>query len=370
MKRILVITPFFYPHIGGSQQYMLDLYVFIKKKYSDVSVDVLCYNTDNAKRVENYKGINIYRIPCWNTLPGLFCLANPFLLLEFLYTHRKSYDLIHCSTRFFDSSWWAPLYAKLIGRKIIITDHCAGHPMHKNTVIRFIAKLIDLTIVRLSLSLFDIVFAQNKKTKNFLKQAFGINSYLAYPGMNNNSLRTIRLSSKNSRVKVVYVGRMIESKGVQILFDIAGETPKVDFIFAGPGPLANSFKKKVKRFKMTNILVKGALSKPEVIKLLYNSDIFAYPSWHSEGMPMALLEAAASKIAVVATDSGGAGEIIINNKTGLMVRSKDKKVFKKALYRLINSNTLRKRLGDSLYRYSSEKFSWGKTAEAVIKYLQ
>jgi len=104
MKKILVITPFFYPHIGGSERYMEELYLFLRKKHPEIDVDVLCYNTNKVSKKESYQGLNIYRIPCWNILPDQFSLPNPASLIQFLFSERNSYDLIHCSTRFFDSS--------------------------------------------------------------------------------------------------------------------------------------------------------------------------------------------------------------------------------------------------------------------------
>ncbi len=118
MKKILVLTPFFYPHTGGSQQYMEELYAeFLKKYNNEFEAEVLTYNTDNTIKNENFRGMHITRISCWNILPGQFAVPNPIELISYLYKNRNNVDLIHSSTRFFDTSWWGPIYAKLINRK-------------------------------------------------------------------------------------------------------------------------------------------------------------------------------------------------------------------------------------------------------------
>lgn len=368
MKKILVITPFFYPHIGGSERYMEDLYMFLKKKYPNISVDLLCYNTNRAKEGEKYRELNVYRIPCWTILPGQFCLPRPWSLLKFLIDH-KSYDLVHSSTRFFDNSWWAPIYAKLIKAKVVLTDHCSASPISNNSFINVLIKFMEMTIVRFSLHFYDQIYAENQKTQEFLKRKFKVFSELAFPGL---SYKTEGFKFRNNRrLKIVYVGRMIESKGVNTLFEIARETPGADFIFAGEGPLMNSLKEKQQNNKLTNISILGNLLRKEVSNLLRAADILAYPSSaHSEGLPLALIEAGVAGAAVVATNIGGIGELIKDNKTGVLVEPNDKETFRIALKRLMGDKPLRQKLAKNLYDYVNKNFSWEKPASLIIKELQ
>ena len=79
--KILLISPYFAPHIGGSQRYMEELYVHLSEQFPHISVDVLTYNTTDSKTIEKYRGITIYRVPCWEILPGQFALPNPIKLI-------------------------------------------------------------------------------------------------------------------------------------------------------------------------------------------------------------------------------------------------------------------------------------------------
>jgi len=368
MKKILIITPFFYPHVGGSERYMEELYAYIKEKYPAISVDVLCYDTDKAKATEEYRGLNIYRIPCWTILPGQFCLPSPLPLFKFLQSH-KSYDLVHSSTRFFDNSWWAPLYAKSIKAKVVLTDHCSSHPVSGNSFIDLLIRLIEETIVRFSLHNYDEIYAENKKTRDFLKRNFNVSSQVAYPGLSHQDKGSFE-HKNNKRLKIVYVGRMIKSKGVGDLFEIARNTPKADFFLAGDGQLKSSLKEKKQVDNLTNIHILGNLSKIEVSRLLKSADIFVYPSRHSEGLPLALVEAGSSKVAVVATDSGAIGELIQDNRTGLLVKSGDRQAFKAVLDKLIKDKSLRLKLGKNLYNFTLANFSWEKPTKMIIDKLQ
>src|SRR5690606_7507341 len=73
-------------------------------------------------------------------------------------------------------------------------------------------------------------------------------------------------------------------------------------------------------------------------------DVFALPS-RTEGVSIALLEACASGLAVMATDVGGNPEIIQHEATGLLVPPDDADATLKAFQRLLADAGLRDRLG-------------------------
>lgn len=361
MKKIniLLISPFFYPHIGGSQQYMEELYTFLLKKFPNISVDVLCYNSDNSKDEEKYQNFSIFRINCWQILPGQFAIPNPVQLVKFFYLQKGKYDLIHTSTRFFESSWWAPIYARIIKRKIFLTDHCGDFPIHSNLTIKFVAKWVDIITSLIFLRLYNKIFVTSSFTKNFLKKTWGTNSKLIYGGA--------RLYEKKSKTnQVLFAGRMIESKGVMLLFEIAKNNfPNSLFVFAGPGPLVKKLQSEISSQNIKNIQILGGVSHRKILELMSKSTILAHPSFHNEGFPNVLTEAGGNHMAVLATDVGGSSEIIINNKTGFLIKPHDKISLNNALKKLLNDFSLRNKLSQNLYNHLKNNFSWNRSAEIL-----
>lgn len=370
MIKILVVTPFFHPHIGGSQTYMEEIYANLLSQYPDVSVDVLAYTTKKGlKKIENYRSMKIYRLDCWVILKDQFCLVKPWPLLKFLFKNWRGYDLIHCSTRFFDSSWWAVLLGKLTFKKTLLTDHCADHPAHNKKTITFFSKVIDLTLVKLMLKLYDQVITTNKSTQKFLKSKFNVSSTVLYGGINPEIFYPQK--KKNKTLKVVFVGRMIPSKGALTLFSLAKKlSSKANFIFVGPGPLVYEFKKDLKKQKHKNIEILGGFKRVEVAKVLRSTDILVHPSEHNEGFPNVLTEAGASKLAVIATNVGGSKEIIIDKKTGLLIPPKDPNKLEKALLTLIQNPSLREELSNNLYKYMLKNFIWEKSSQKLYKTIK
>ncbi len=366
--KILVITPLFYPEIGGSQKYMEEIYATMRDRHSDIEVDILCYNTQKFSEQQFYRGLNVYRVGGVSILPGQFALANPFELIKFLYQKRKDYDLIHCNTRFFDSSWWAPFLAKIIKRKIILTDHCAFHPVSGNPAVSLIARIIDLTIVKFCLNFFDQIFVTNKATQDFYKKVYQKTPKIIYGGTDLATFQ--KLPKKSKRLQVIFVGRMIESKGVLQLFEIAKKLTNIDFIFVGPGLLVERLQLIVNREQLGHIKILGGQTKAQVARLMGESDILVNPSFHHEGFPNVLTEAGASKLAVLATDVGGTREIVIDQKTGLLIAKNDPLALQEALNMLIEDKVLRDKLAQQLYNHVVKNFNWEKVSEELYKQIK
>lgn len=357
MKRILVITPFFYPHIGGSQRYVEDLYFNLQKQQPDILVDILCYNTLKVASCEHYRGLMIYRLPCWTVLLDQFYLPKIFPLIKFLWQRRKEYDLLHCSTRFFDTSWWGPIYAKLIDVKVILTDHCADFPVHEKILIRLLARVVDYSLSKIFLGFFDQIQVTNKATQKFLKDNFKVKAKVIYGGVDVEYFKPIK-RYENILPVVTYIGRMIDSKGVKELFELAKEIKEAIFYFAGPGPLVESLQKYIALNNVKNIFVIGPVDKGGVLNLLQKSDLFIYPSRHNEGFPNSILEAGSCKLAVLATNTGGVKEVIYNNLNGVLVEPRDVKMLAKTINKLIGDRRLRQSLAKNLYKFIHQKFNW------------
>lgn len=90
--------------------------------------------------------------------------------------------------------------------------------------------------------------------------------------------------------------------------------------------------------------------------LLQSVDISVLPSWR-EGLPRSLLEAAASGLAIVATDVPGCREVVEHERTGLLVPLRDPPAIAAALERLIRDPALRERLGREARLRAEKEFA-------------
>jgi len=123
----------------------------------------------------------------------------------------------------------------------------------------------------------------------------------------------------NTRIKFVYIGRYERRKGIEELNVVLKEllNDKLDFEFHFIGPIPEE-----KRIKNSSIIYHGSIREAEKMKsILQKMDVLVCPS-HSEGMPNVILEAMASKLAIIATNVG-AVSLLVNKENGLLLGNLD-----------------------------------------------
>lgn len=143
------------------------------------------------------------------------------------------------------------------------------------------------------------------------------------------------------------VGRLIGLKNHRLLISalprLCQRHPKLRMVIVGYGELEHTLKAQAESLGVTDrLLITGQRS--DVPDLLPAFDVFALPS-QTEGLSIALLEACATQLAVVASSVGGNPEIIHDQQTGLLVPANDGAALEQALDQLLNSPALRARLG-------------------------
>jgi glycosyltransferase involved in cell wall biosynthesis len=84
----------------------------------------------------------------------------------------------------------------------------------------------------------------------------------------------------------------------------------------------------------------GWLDSPGVHALLESSDVLILPS-HAEGLPMAIVEAFAYGVPVIASSVGAIPEIVVDRKSGLLISPGDVDALERAIRDLCADDQLR-----------------------------
>lgn len=160
----------------------------------------------------------------------------------------------------------------------------------------------------------------------------------------------------NSKI-IIYVGRLDEQKNPELLinaFSLSQKTHKnTALVMIGDGVLSGKLKKMSNHLKIKDrIFFMGMLSQVEVVDALRFSDVFALSS-NYEGMSIAVLEALACGLPVVATDVGENSRVISNDINGYIVQIGNMTQFSEALNKaLLNSKRMSgKRCCESVFPY-------------------
>jgi len=137
---------------------------------------------------------------------------------------------------------------------------------------------------------------------------------------------------------VGFVGAVDSQKNpqlfVRVIAKLIDQDQKVNALIAGDGKLFNEIAAEVDRLNLTkNVKLLGFVE--NTIDVFSAIDIFFLPS-RNEGLGTVLMEAVHAECSIVAADVGGISEIIINEKTGLLVSTDTEKDCITAINQIIN----------------------------------
>lgn len=129
---------------------------------------------------------------------------------------------------------------------------------------------------------------------------------------------TVEPSDRPGR-DLVYVGRLSHEKGVDTLVDAVGQLPGTVLHVLGTGPELEALQRQASDVAPGQVEFHGHLPKPAVLDLLRRSAVAVLPSRCHENQPIAVLEAFACGVPVVATALGGLPELVGDGERGRVV---------------------------------------------------
>lgn len=155
------------------------------------------------------------------------------------------------------------------------------------------------------------------------------------------------------------VGRLSVEKNQKLLIEAAkklcARDPRIKVMIIGEGPEDEDLKTMVRLAKLEKRIIFTGLIR-NVASFYKAFDIFTLPSL-TEGVPMTILEAMASRTPVVATRVGGIPQIIAHGQTGLLVNSNDVEGLCAALGDLLINPALRKSMAESAFQFVRQEYS-------------
>ena len=155
-------------------------------------------------------------------------------------------------------------------------------------------------------------------------------------------------SDTNTQV-VLYVGSLIEHKGVAILLaafaNLAGELPAAELWLVGDGPDAAELKAMAREQGLRRVRFMGRRAPDELAEIYQQARVVVIPSVWLENAPLVAIESSAHARAVVASRVGGLPELVEDGKTGFLFARGDAASLADRLRRLLTDQSLARELG-------------------------
>ncbi len=174
-------------------------------------------------------------------------------------------------------------------------------------------------------------------------------------------------SGDAGRTRLLYVGRLVERKGVRYLIEaLATLAPglRAEATIIGDGPEREALQSTARDLGIADrVSFRGWVTPEELDHAYSEATVFALPAvvdarGDTEGLGMVLLEAMTYRLPVVSTPLGGITDIVSDGETGVLVPPNDAPALARAITMLATDKPLAERLGIAGQQYAEEHFGW------------
>ena len=369
MNKVLHISKYYFPFVGGTEQVARD---FVNALKDNSEQKVICFNHEKGNKVDRVDDVEIIRVGCFAKIASqsigfsygrqlkkiinefnpniiVFHYPNPFVahyLLKF--KKKKKFKLV--------IYWHLDITKqKLLGRLF------NGQNIR---LIKMADKVIGATPLHINSSKYYECF---KDKSQILPYALD-ERRLIISDEEIERANQIRNANEN-KIICFFIGRHVPYKGLEYLIKASSILDdRFKFYVAGQGPLTDELK------KLANIDSKiefiGKISDSDWRSFLYACDIFCFPSiTRNEGFGLALAEGMYySKVPVTFYIEGsGVNYVNLKNVTGLECSNSNYEEYAEALKKLADDKELREKFGAAARQRVLDNFTFEKFKNNIDK---
>ncbi len=367
-----------YPPLGGgaanATSYILSEYT----KIPDLEVDLVTSSIDPEYHIERVgNNVRVHRVPIGKNKKNLHFQSQKELIVyawkAYFYAARlarkNKYDLTHsffsvpCGflSLIFKYQFSLPYIVSLRGADV------PGYSDRFGFIYRILTPLIK-SIWKKS----EFVIANSKGLKGLaLKTKTEKEIGIIYNGVDVDKFRPdAALRSKDEFIITIGASRITHRKGIDYLIraikKVSRQHPNVRLKLMGDGNAREEFEELVKQLDLqNNVEFLGRIPREKTPAYYQEAGLFVLPSLN-EGMSNAMLEALASGLPLVATDTGGTKELVADGKNGFVVKMKDPDDLAEKIEKIMDDEDLQKSMAEAS-RQLAENISWEQVAKRYFE---
>ena len=339
---------------GGAGNSIFRLCCKLPKKRYQVSVISLnkCFYKNELKKI----GVNVYEIASFRTLFGFFKLKS--LTKKIISKNLSTKNIFLSNINY--SNVLTMLFLRNMNMKICLIERT---PLEELSIyynfIDFFKKNVIKFLIRLTYKNADLCIANSNYISKKFNEKYKLKFKTIFPPSFDGKFKVKKRNHNKSKIRIVTTCRLSKEKGILDLIIVIKEMGKnyyLDIIGDGPDFLfLKNMRDKLKLQK--NIKFLGYIKNKKIKKKISKYDLYINNS-DFEGFPNTVVEAISVGVPVLASQSyGGINEIINEKRLGFIYQSKNQ--LKKKL-NLIYRNKLNFKINkqktiNHLKKFSAEK---------------
>ena len=324
-----MLTIAFSPNIGGVETHLDDLCKYLTKQNHELYVITYKPITTNveSKSLEERKRMKIYRLPLFGR--GLFHKIERNTILQFLYLtpillfgsilfmlmHRSKIDVVHAHG--LNAAFIGKFLNKIYSKRYVVSIHTIYDLTQRSGFARLVKKVLSEAD--------SILLPSRRSERDFLGAGMSFNKLKICPEwVDLDTYKPLDKSAcrKDLKLKegfiILFVGRLIEKKGVKVLLNTALDKSHSEstFVFVGDGPLSKDLSEKA--ISHDNITFAGKVSEDLLVKYYNAADVVVVPSLYDEIFGRTTVESISCGTPVIAPNTGAIPELLNSSVSRLI----------------------------------------------------
>lgn len=352
--------------VGGARTHIINLLSELQKS---IDVKLICFMKEDFYYALKEDGINIEVYEQKKRYD--------FSVIKRLIKEIKTekYDLIHCHGA--RANFIASILKFFCRVPIVTTIHSDYRLDFKDN---FYKNIVYRSLNTASLKIIDYYIGVSDSFKDMMiDRGFNENKiFTFYNGIDMNHdpnvaskedfLKKYNIKVNENTIIVGILARLHPVKGVDVLIRgaklVLDQRKNVKFLIGGDGTEESMLKELVNSLGIEDdVYLLGFVN--EQNDFLNTVDINTLTSY-SESFPYAIMEGAVFKKPIVSSRVGGIGDLVVEDKTGLLFDAGDYQTLANQLLKLIDDSSLRERLGEELYNSVNKNYSAKSMADKHI----
>jgi len=346
------------PGTGGAESVLVDIATRLPPEFTSIGI-MMCESWTGAELAK--RGIPVTVMP----LRKSFDLGWPLRFAKFLREHQI--DAVQSHE--FTANAYATAGARLAGVPIVCTIHGKNywpHALYRRAAYRWVARnsrafvAVSADLAQFTAETLGIPSAR----VTVLRNGIDTDRFARDPAQR--SRVRAEFGAKDSQTVLLACGELSEVKGHEWLIRAAPEIiaryPNVLVAIAGDGALRARLESLAAELGMA-AHVRFLGFRRDVPALLSAADVFVMPSL-SEGLPLAILEAMASGVPIVATRVGGMPQLIQTGQTGWLVAPSDAQDLARGILSAVEDEPARRRVTAAAHELCVRDYALENTVKA------